>query len=184
MVGFRNTYRMYHGDVFSNHGEKPYPLTNASQKLNDVSYRLDGKPYKLAGYLKNQSVTGLLLLKDGKIAYEYYDQGSVQWDENYASKDSDFSRMTQCEARPNPYDCVLQLVRSVKRKPGVKPGEVWSYNTGGAWLVGRVLENATGMTIAKYLESRILGAGDLWADHCDQPGRAFGRGAVVDVEEC
>lgn len=217
VVGFRNTYRMYHGDVFSNQGAKPYLLTEASKKLNDVSYRLDGKPYKLADYLKNQSVTGLLVLKDGKIAYEYYGQGNtqqtlwtsrsvaksvvsvlvgvavkegkikslgdkisayvpelkgtewqdvtlqqlmqhtsgVQWDENYASKDSDFSHMTQCEARPNPYACVLQLVRSVKRKPGVKPGDVWSYNTGGAWLVGRVLENATGMTIAKYLESRI-----------------------------
>ncbi|MFK3775280.1 serine hydrolase domain-containing protein [Pseudomonas sp. NPDC089406] len=216
-VGFRNTYRMYHGDVFTNEGAKPYPLAESSQKFSDVSYKLDGKSYKLADYLKNQSVTGLLVLKDGKVAYEYYGQGNtqqtlwtsrsvaksvvsvlvgvavkegkikslddkisayvpelkgtewqdvtlqqlmqhtsgVQWDENYASKDSDFSHMTQCEARPNPYDCVLQLVRSVKRKPGVKPGEVWSYNTGGAWLVGRVLENATGMTLAKYLESRI-----------------------------
>ncbi|QXH44526.1 beta-lactamase family protein [Pseudomonas xanthosomatis] len=236
VVGFRNTYRMYHGDVFSNHGAKPYPLTEASKKLNDVSYRIDGKSYKLADYLKNQSVTGLLVLKDGKIAYEYYGQGNtqqtlwtsrsvaksvvsvlvgvavkegkikslddkisayvpelkgtewqdvtlqqlmqhtsgVQWDENYAAKDSDFSHMTQCEARPNPYDCVLQLVRSVKRKPGVKPGEVWSYNTGGAWLVGRVLENATGMTIAKYLESRIWSRYPMQQDgvwHALVPGK-------------
>jgi CubicO group peptidase (beta-lactamase class C family) len=32
---------------------------------------------------------------------------------------------------------------------------VWSYNTGGAWLVGRVLEKATGMSIAQYLETRL-----------------------------
>jgi CubicO group peptidase (beta-lactamase class C family) len=32
---------------------------------------------------------------------------------------------------------------------------VWSYNTGGAWLVGLILERATGMTIAKYLETRL-----------------------------
>ena len=33
--------------------------------------------------------------------------------------------------------------------------KLWSYNTGGAWLVGRILEKATGMTIAQYLETRL-----------------------------
>ena len=217
VVGFRNTYRLYGGDVFATHGAKPYPLPEADHKLADVRYTLDGKPQGLADYLHNQSVTGLLVLKDGKVAYEHYAQGNtaqtlwtsrsvaksvvsvlvgvaikegkiksvddkitqyvpelkgsawadvtlhqlmqhtsgVVWDENYASKDSDFSHMTQCEAKPDPYQCVLNLVRSVKRKPGVKPGEVWSYNTGGAWLVGRVLENATGQTIAQYLEKQV-----------------------------
>jgi CubicO group peptidase (beta-lactamase class C family) len=37
----------------------------------------------------------------------------------------------------------------------VKPGELSSCHTGGAWLVGRVLERATHMTIAKYLETRL-----------------------------
>ena len=217
VVGFRNTYRLYEGDVFSSNDAKPYPLPPASQALPAIHYSMNGTTYNLDNYLANQSVTGLLILKDGKIAYEYYGKGNtantlwtsrsvaksvvsvlvgvaikegkiksvddkitqylpelkgtaweavtlhqlmqhtsgVVWDENYASPDSDFSHMTQCEAKPAPYDCVLNLVKSVKRKPGVKPGEVWSYNTGGAWLVGRVLENATGMTIAKYLESRV-----------------------------
>lgn len=217
VVGFRNTYRMYDGDVFGTHNAKPFPLPAASKPLKGVQYSLDGKARGLADYLASQNVTGLLVLKDGKIAYEYYGKGNtaqtlwtsrsvaksvvsvlvgmavkegkiksvddkisvyipelkgsewqdvtlhqlmqhtsgVQWNEDYTSKDSDFSHMTQCEAKPQPYDCVLNLVRSVKRKPGVKPGEVWSYNTGGAWLVGLVLENATGMTIAKYLESRL-----------------------------
>lgn len=48
VVGFRNTYRMYHGYAFRNHGTKPYPLTEASKKLKDVSYRIDGKSYNLA----------------------------------------------------------------------------------------------------------------------------------------
>lgn len=217
VVGFRNTYRLYEGDVFSPQGAKPYPLAPLSSPLPAVHYEMDGKRLDLDNYLANQSVTGLLILKDGKVAYEYYGKGNtaqtlwtsrsvaksvvsvligvaikegkirsvddrittyvpelkgtewadvtlhqlmqhtsgVVWDENYASPDSDFSHMTQCEAKPAPYDCVLSLVKSVKRKPGVKPGEVWSYNTGGAWLVGRVLENATGMTLAKYLESRV-----------------------------
>ncbi|NUT79070.1 serine hydrolase [Pseudomonas sp. C1C7] len=236
VVGFRNTYRLYQGDVFASHGAKPYPLPDAANKLTDIHYSMDGKQLNLADYLANQSVTGMLVLKDGKIAYEHYDKGNtpqslwtsrsvaksvvsvlvgvaikegkigslddkivqyvpelkgteweavslhqlmqhtsgVVWDENYASADSDFSHMTQCEAKPNPYDCVLNLVKSVKRKPGVKPGEVWSYNTGGAWLVGRVLENATGMTIAQYLQSRVWSKFGMQQDgvwHALVPGK-------------
>ncbi|MDF0732893.1 serine hydrolase [Pseudomonas entomophila] len=237
VVGFRNTYRQYEGDVFATQGAKPSPLPEASHKLETVRYSLDGKQQLgLSDYLANQSVTGLLVLKDGKVAYEYYAKGNtpqtlwtsrsvaksvvsvlvgmaikegkiqslddkislyvpelkgsewqdvtlhqllqhtsgVIWDENYASKDSDFSHMTQCEAKPDPYDCVLKLVRSVKRKPGVKPGEVWSYNTGGAWLVGRVLENATGMTIAQYLQSRLWSRYGMQQDgvwHALVPGK-------------
>ncbi|CAM3598479.1 Penicillin-binding protein, beta-lactamase class C [Pseudomonas reidholzensis] len=236
VVGFRNTYRLYEGDVFATRGAKPYPLPAADHALSDVKYSLGGKQQRLADYLKNQSVTGLLVLKDGKIAYEYYakdntpqtlwtsrsvaksvvsvlvgvaiKEGKIKsvddkitsyipelkgtawqdvtlhqlmqhtsgviWDENYASPTSDFSHMTQCEAKPDPYDCVLNLVKSVKRKPGVKPGEVWSYNTGGAWLVGRVLENATGETLAKYLESRIWSRYGMQQDgvwHALVPGK-------------
>lgn len=236
VVGFRNTYRLYEGDVFATRGAKPYPLPAADHALGDVKYSLGGKQQRLADYLKNQSVTGLLVLKDGRIAYEYYakdntpqtlwtsrsvaksvvsvlvgvaiKEGKIKsvddkitayipelsgtswqdvtlhqlmqhtsgviWDENYASPASDFSHMTQCEAKPDPYDCVLNLVKSVKRKPGVKPGEVWSYNTGGAWLVGRVLENATGETLAKYLESRIWSRYGMQQDgvwHALVPGK-------------
>jgi len=227
VVGFRNTYRLYEGDVFSPQGATPFPLPVAEKKLPAIQYSMDGANYNIDNYLANQSATGLLILKDGKVVYEYYGKGNtpktlwtsrsvaksvvsvlvgvaikegkiksvddpitaylpelkgtawegvtlhqliqhtsgVAWDENYASADSDFSHMTQCEAKPSPYDCVLNLVKSVKRKPDVKPGEVWSYNTGGAWLVGRVLESATGMTIAKYLESRV------WSRYgMEQPG--------------
>jgi CubicO group peptidase (beta-lactamase class C family) len=79
----------------------------------------------------------------------------VIWNENYADPTSDFAHLTLCEAGPSAYQCVWQLISTLKRQPGVSPGEVWSYNTGGAWLVGRVLERATGMTIAQYLETRL-----------------------------
>ncbi|MCY1390217.1 Beta-lactamase [compost metagenome] len=227
VIGFRNTYRLYEGDVFTPQGAKPFPLPDAGKKLPAIQYSMNGVNYNIDNYLANQSATGLLILKDGKVVYEYYGKDNtpstlwtsrsvaksvvsvlvgvaikegkiksvddqvtayipelkgtawdgvtlhqliqhtsgVVWDENYASKDSDFSHMTQCEAKPSPYDCVLNLVKSVKRKPGVKPGEVWSYNTGGAWLVGRVLESATGMTIAQYLENRV------WSRYgMEQPG--------------
>ena len=216
-VGFRNGYRLYQGDVFHTLGAKPYPMPQASRPLSPLHYSMDGHNYEIEDFLRRQSVTGLLILKNGQIAYEYYGSGNtdrtlwtsrsvaksvvsilvgiavkekfigsvtdpitrylpelkgtawedvslrdvmhhasgVAWNENYADPNSDFAEMTRCEAGPGPYECLMKLVRSVKRKPGVKSGEVWSYNTGGAWLVGCVLERATGMTIAHYLETRL-----------------------------
>lgn len=217
VIGFRNTYRQYHGDVFHTLGAKPLPLPPAPGKMPPARYTLDGHAYGLHDYLRHEQVTGLLILKNGRIAYEYYGSGNtattlwtsrsvaksivsilvgmaikegfiasvdapiirylpelkgtawndvtlrvllqhgsgVAWNEHYADPNSDFAKLTHCEAGPQPYDCVMQLVSSVARKPDVKPGEVWSYNTGGAWLVGRVLEQATGMSIAHYLETRL-----------------------------
>jgi CubicO group peptidase (beta-lactamase class C family) len=216
VIGFRNTYRMYGADVF-HAGGTAFPLPQARKPLPAIEYRLAGRGYDLQDYLEHQSVTGLLVLKDGTIAYEYYGKGNtdktlwtsrsvaksvvsiligiairegaiksvddpivsylpelagtawsgvtlrqllqhtsgVAWNENYADSNSDFARLTRCEAQRKPYDCVFGLIRAVKRKPGVHPGEVWSYNTGGAWLAGRVLEQATGMPIAQYLQTRV-----------------------------
>jgi CubicO group peptidase (beta-lactamase class C family) len=219
VIGFRNTYRMYQGDVFHTGGATPYPLPSApvSTTLESLHYTMDGKPLRLQDYLRRENVTGLLILKDGRVAYEYYGGGNtsetlwtsrsvaksvvsilvgiaiqekligsvndpivrylpelegtgwqgvtlrellqhvsgIAWNEHYADPASDFARLTHCEAAPDAYDCVFRLIRSLKRKPGVKPGDVWSYNTGGAWLVGRILEKATGMPIARYLETRV-----------------------------
>ena len=217
VVGFRNTYRLYPGDVFRTNGAKAYPLPPASYKLPPLRYQMDGQSLGLDDYLRRQSVTGFLILKDGRIVYEYYGDGNtdrtlwtsrsvaksvvsilvgmaikekligsvndpitrylpelkgtawegvtlrellqhtsgVSWNEHYADPNSDFARLTRCEAGPDAYPCVMRLVSALKRNPGVRPGEVWSYNTGGAWLVGRVLEQATGMPIARYLETRL-----------------------------
>ncbi len=217
VIGFRNTYRLYPGDVFRPLGGKAYPLPAAPYPMPAVHYRLEGHSYRLADYLRRQAVTGLLVLKSGQVVYEYYGSGnsdqtlwtsrsvaksivsilvgmaikegliasvtdpitrylpelkgsawdgvslrellqhtsSVAWNEHYADPNSDFARLTRCEASPAAYQCVLQLVSTVKRKAGVSPGEVWSYNTGGAWLVGRVLETAARMPIARYLETRL-----------------------------
>lgn len=217
VVGFRNTYRLYQGDVFRTLGAKAYPLMPAPYKMPRLHYSMDGRAYGLGEYLHRQNVTGLLILKNGRVVYEYYGDGNtpstlwtsrsvaksvvsiligmaikegliasvddpitrylpelkgsawdgvtlrqllqhtsgVAWNENYADPSSDFAQLTQCESAPAPYPCVFQLVSELKRKPGVRPGEVWSYNTGGAWLLGRALEKASGMTIAQYLETRL-----------------------------
>lgn len=217
VVGFRNTYRLYRGDAFHAPRGKAKVLQRLAGVVPPIRYDADGKSAGIDDYIRSQRVTGLLILKDGRIAYEYYGQGNTDrtlwtsrsvaksvvsvlvgiavregfihdvsdpitrylpelngtawdgvtlqellqhssgtvWNENYADPQSDFARLTRCEALPEPYPCVLELIRSLKRMPGVRSGEVWSYNTGGAWLVGRLLETATGMTLARYLETRV-----------------------------
>jgi CubicO group peptidase (beta-lactamase class C family) len=217
VIGFRNTYRLYQGDVFRTLAGKVYALPLAPYPMPAVRYRFEGHTYDLTDYLRRQDVTGLLILKEGQVVYEYYGSGNtdkslwtsrsvaksivsilvgmaikegfigsvadpitrylpelkgsawdgvtlrdllqhtsgVAWNENYADPTSDFARLTRCEAERAAYQCVRHLIASLKRVPDVNPGQVWSYNTGGAWLVGRVLEKATDMTIAHYLETRL-----------------------------
>ncbi len=244
VIGFRNTYRQYAGDVFRTDGGSPYPLPRASHEMPPVHYRMDGRRWGLADYRARQHVTGLLILKNGRVAYEYYGNGNtpetlwtsrsvaksvvsiligmaikegtigsvddpitrylpelkdsawsavslrnlmqhtsgIRWNENYADPTSDFAHLTACEAGPSPYECVLHLILTRRRERGVDPGAVWSYNTGGAWLVGRLLEKATGMAIAQYLETRLWSRFAMQSDgvweallkgHVDMGGHGF-----------
>lgn len=232
VIGFRNDYRNYRGDVF-HHGEAR-PLARAPKQLGEVSYSVNGETWTLKDYLKRQDVAGMLVLKDGKVAYKYLGDGNtdstlwtsrsvgksvvstligvalkegkihslddditryepdlkgtawegtsvrqlmqhtsgVAWNESYTDPKSDFSVLTQCEANPGAYDCVRRLVSGLKR---VHPaGESWSYSSGGAWLLGDILERATGMPIAAYLEQSIwkpygMANDGVW--HAYQPGK-------------
>ncbi len=213
VVGFRNDYRNYAGDVF-HHGNAA-PLAAAAKPLTDASYRVNGKTYSLQDYLQRQNVSGMLVLKDGKIAWKYLGQGNtdatlwtsrsvgksvvatlvgvaikqgkirslddlitqyepdlkgtawdgvtlrqlithtsgVAWNEDYTNPKSDFAQLTECEARPGAYACVRKLVAGLQRAHPA--GQNWSYSSGGAWLLGDVLERATGMPLAAYLEQSI-----------------------------
>ncbi|WP_370971649.1 serine hydrolase domain-containing protein [Enterobacter wuhouensis] len=213
VVGFRNDYRNYAGDVFR-HGNAT-PLLAAEKPLTDARYQVNGKTYSLQDYLKRQNVSGMLVLKDGKVAFKYLGEGNtdstlwtsrsvgksvvsalvgvaikegkihslddlitryepdlkgtawdgvtlkqlithtsgVAWNEDYTNPNSDFAQLTECEARPGTYDCVRKLVSGLRREHPA--GEHWSYSSGGAWLLGDVLERATGMTLAAYLEQSI-----------------------------
>ncbi|KXV10975.1 serine hydrolase [Caballeronia megalochromosomata] len=245
VIGFRNDYRNYAGDVF-HHGDAR-PLQRSSRQLQRVSYVMNGKRFTLDDYLRHQNVAGLLVLKDGKIAYKYLADGNtgstlwtsrsvgksvvstlvgialhegrikslndpvtdydpdlkgtawdgvtlrqliqhtsgVAWNEDYKNPESDFSKLTQCEARPGTYDCVRTLVTHLKRAH--EPGEVWSYSSGGAWLLGDVLERATGMPLAAYLQQKIwihygMASDGVW--HAYTPGQhdvgAHGFNATLD----
>ncbi|MEL5296651.1 serine hydrolase [Serratia nevei] len=213
VIGFRNDYRNYAGDVF-HHGNAT-PLPAADKPLTDASYRVNGKTYSLQDYLQRQNVSGMLVLKDGKIAWKYLGQGNtdttlwtsrsvgksvvatlvgvaikqgkirslddlitqyepdlkgtawdgvtlrqlithtsgVAWNEDYTNPKSDFAQLTECEARPGTYACVRKLVAGLHRAHPA--GQNWSYSSGGAWLLGDVLERATGMPLAAYLQQSI-----------------------------
>lgn len=215
VVGFRNDYRSYKGDVFK--ASHPQPIPRALKNLSDVTYEYKNHSYTLADYIKRNDVTGLLVIKDGKVAFEYYGKGNndttlwtsrsvgksvvstlvgialkegkisslddpvvkynpdvkgtvwenvtirqllqhtsgVEWGEDYTNPNSDFAKLTQCEAGNVAYACVNKLVKSPTRKAYAKPGEVWSYSSGGAWLLGDTLEKATGVPIATYLQEKI-----------------------------
>ncbi|WP_158781478.1 serine hydrolase [Pantoea sp. BAV 3049] len=215
VVGFRNDFRSYPGDVFR-HG-KSTPLTYASRDLSSAVYRIHGQQYHLQDYVRRNNVTGMMVIKDGKVAWEYFGEGNnkttlwtsrsvgksvvstlvgialkegviaslddkvvkynpevrgtawqdvtlrqllqhtsgVSWDENYQDPKSDFARLTQCEAGKETYDCVRQLIITPQRKAYARPGKVWSYSSGGAWLLGDTLEKATGMPLAQYLQEKI-----------------------------
>jgi hypothetical protein len=77
VIGFRNTYRLYQGDVFRTSGAKAAPLPVSLHALHAVQYHMDGHAYALPDYLRHQDVAGLLVLKDGKIVYEYYGGGNT-----------------------------------------------------------------------------------------------------------
>jgi len=215
VVGFRNDYRSYEGDVFK--AGKAVPIPRAAQDLSKVSYQYHGQNFTLADYLKRNSVTGMMVIKDSKIIWDYYGNGNtpttlwtsrsvgksvvstlvgaalkegkitslddeivkynpdvrgtawehvtvrqllqhtsgVTWDEDYTNPKSDFAQLTQCEAKSETYNCVNKLIKDPQRKAYAKPGQAWSYSSGGAWLLGDTLEKATGKSLAQNLQEKI-----------------------------
>jgi CubicO group peptidase (beta-lactamase class C family) len=84
----------------------------------------------------------------------------VQWNEDYLDPISDFNFIYNCIAKQIP-NCVLPHMQTLPRAidpvtnlPAVQ-GDLWDYSTGEAYLVGLVLQRATGASIGKYLEETV-----------------------------
>ena len=56
-------------------GGKPSPLLKSDKQLSSLKFTSEGKTYDLPDYVALNRMVGLLVLKDGKIAYEHYDFG-------------------------------------------------------------------------------------------------------------
>ncbi len=64
------------------HGTHVYPLPKSESPLTAVEFTSAGKKYDMYDYMSLNRVSGLLVLKDGKIAFERYELGnneSTRW---------------------------------------------------------------------------------------------------------
>ncbi|MFZ1006138.1 MAG: serine hydrolase [Candidatus Sulfotelmatobacter sp.] len=78
---FRNIDRLFPTRTVE-HGEHIYPLEKSDTPLEGVEFISAGKKYDLYDYLSLNRVSGLLVLKNGKIACERYELGnneSTRW---------------------------------------------------------------------------------------------------------
>ncbi len=125
--------------------------------------RLDAGRYRYSTGVKIHSLDDLITVyepelkgtaRDGVTLKQLIQHTSgVEWNEDYTNPQSHFARLTQCEAQPGAYDCVRKIVSTLSRK--YPAGEQWSYSSGGARLLGDVLERATGMSLAARLEQSL-----------------------------
>lgn len=73
---FRNIDRLFPTRRVA-HGAHPKPLPLSATPLGDVHFRDGDSTYDLARYLELNRVSGLLVLKDGRIALERYRYGNT-----------------------------------------------------------------------------------------------------------
>jgi CubicO group peptidase (beta-lactamase class C family) len=72
---FRNIDRLFPTRIIA-HGATPYPLAAASKPLRDVAFVSHGTRYGLDDYMRLNRVSGLLVLKNGRVALERYAYGN------------------------------------------------------------------------------------------------------------
>ncbi|TXN40553.1 serine hydrolase [Methylobacterium sp. WL30] len=74
---FRNIDRLFPTRTV-NRGGPAIPLETSSKPITDVKFQSNGKTVDLFDYLSLNRVAGLLILKDGKVAYEDYELGNSE----------------------------------------------------------------------------------------------------------
>ncbi|MCE4226165.1 serine hydrolase [Methylobacterium sp. C25] len=72
---FRNIDRLFPTRTVDR-GGRVVPLERAERQLEDVKFESGGKTIDLFDYLSLNRVAGLLVLKDGRVAYEDYELGN------------------------------------------------------------------------------------------------------------
>ena len=72
---FRNIDRLFPTRTVR-HGAHVYPLPVSDKPLKNVQFKSGNKTYDLYDYVSLNRVSGLLVLKDGKIAFETYQLGN------------------------------------------------------------------------------------------------------------
>ncbi|GAC1301559.1 MAG: serine hydrolase [Steroidobacteraceae bacterium] len=74
---FRHIERLFPVRIVK-HGPNVLALPAAAKRLTKVEFNSQGKTYDLIDYMALNRVTAMLVLKDGKIAYEDYELGNTE----------------------------------------------------------------------------------------------------------
>lgn len=74
---FRNIDRLFATGTIQ-HGANVLPLPAATKPLENFKFQSNGKDYDLYDYVSLNRVSGLLVIKDGKIAHENYQLGNAE----------------------------------------------------------------------------------------------------------
>lgn len=73
---FRNIDRLFPVRTIKAGGH-PFPLPHSSQPLGPVAFDYEGKRYSLDDYVALNRVTGLLVIKNGRVVTERYEKGNT-----------------------------------------------------------------------------------------------------------
>jgi len=74
---FRNIDRLFPTRTVK-HGNRAYPLPSSDTPLKNFQFKSDGKDYDLYDYLSLNRVSGLLVIKNGKVLFETYQLGNSE----------------------------------------------------------------------------------------------------------
>lgn len=77
----------------------------------------------------------------------------VAWNEDYTDPNSDVAQMNRFVVEYGPEAIVAQM-RELKRE--APAGEKWVYKTGETNLIGLLVENAVGLSLAAYAQAKIV----------------------------
>ena len=72
---FRNIDRLFPTRIVRR-GDNVYPLPKADKQITDISFISKDESYDLVDYITLNRISGLLVIKDGKIAHESYHLGN------------------------------------------------------------------------------------------------------------
>ncbi|WP_027377389.1 serine hydrolase domain-containing protein [Kaistella palustris] len=197
--------------VTDNHITGIVVLQNGKVQL-EVYGAESNRQTKWTSFSVAKSVTSMLLgaaLKDGSVkslddplskyiaALQNVDYGKVTvrqlltmtsgiaWNEDYADENSDVASMYR-------QPCIgkeAHIVSYMKNLPAAhEPGTVWNYSTGETDLLGILIEEATGKSLASYLSEKIwkpwgMESSAFWlADECSG-GNFGGSGLSATVRD-
>jgi CubicO group peptidase (beta-lactamase class C family) len=73
---FRNIHRLFPSRTIAA-GDTPARLPVAEEPLENIAVEIDGRTYDLYDFLAGNNVAGMIVIRDGAVAYETYQRGNT-----------------------------------------------------------------------------------------------------------